>query len=70
MAGALEALLGLAPRLADLSVSDSLAGAVPGCLLRATSLRRLDLCSNQLSELPAGPVLSGGSSSTASEGVW
>lgn len=59
MGDALAAMLEQAPQLEELDLTGSLGGVLPGCVLGATGLRRLALCSNQLSQLPAGPVLSG-----------
>lgn len=56
---AMQALLHQAPALCNLSIEDSLGGAVPACIVALTSLTRLSLRSNELTSLPPGPYLEG-----------
>lgn len=61
---ALNSLLAQAPRVVDLSLPNFLAysdqGQLPDTLVCRRGLLRLDLTSNRLRDLPAGPYLHGG----------
>ena len=58
-APALAALLDAAPQLTDLHLSSLPGGAVPRCVARCHSLRRLGLCGCGITDIPPGPYLAG-----------